>query len=160
MDVDLSAWSAIARWPRRRWAVAGISALATVLVVGIPTVLVPTPVFGREVAVTGWAWPALLVTALLAGLVTATYVRAVPIVEGREVADVSRAGLVGGFLTYLAVGCPVCNKVALLALGYTGALQWFAPVQPLLAAAGIALLGYALHRRLQGEVACRVPSRA
>jgi hypothetical protein len=79
------------------------------------------------VAVTGWAWPALIVTSVLAGLVAATYVR-----TGAPTApdDVSRAGLVGGFLTYLAVGCPVCNKIALLALGYTGALQWFAPVQP------------------------------
>jgi hypothetical protein len=158
MGADLSAWSAIVRWPRRRWVVAGLAALATVLVVGIPTVLVPTPVFGREVGVTGWAWPALIVTAVLAGLVAATYVRAFPLEA--EVADVSRAGMVGGFLTYLAVGCPVCNKVALLALGYTGALQWFAPVQPFLAVAGIALLGYALHRRLQGEIACRLPAGA
>jgi len=30
---------------------------------------------GREVAVTGWAWPALIVTSVLAGLVAATYVR-------------------------------------------------------------------------------------
>jgi hypothetical protein len=158
MPVDLSAWSAIAQWPVRRWVVAGLAAVSTVLVVGIPTVLVPTPVFGREVAVTGWAWPALVVTSLLAGLVAATYVRAFPLDPEAEVQDVRRAGLAGGFLTYLAVGCPVCNKIALLALGYTGALQWFAPVQPLLAVAGIGLLGYALHRRLQGEIACRVPA--
>ncbi|MCA0329291.1 MAG: hypothetical protein LCI03_05215 [Actinobacteria bacterium] len=141
-------------WPRRRWAVAALAVVGTVLVVGIPTVLVPTPVFGREIAVTWWAWPALLVTAVLAGLVSATYVRAAPLPAGD---DVSRAGVVGGFLTYLAVGCPVCNKVALLALGYTGALQWFAPVQPVLAVAGIAVLAYALHRRLLGEIACPAP---
>lgn len=70
-----------------------------------------------------------------------------------------RAGAVGGFLTYLAVGCPVCNKIALLALGYTGALQWFAPVQPVLAVAGVALLAYALRRRLAGEIACPLPDR-
>ncbi len=156
MPVDLSAWSALAQWPRRRWAVAALAALSTVLVVGIPTVLVPTPVFGREVAVTGWAWPALLVTSVLAGLVAATYVRT-GAVTPRD--DVSRASVVGGFLTYLAVGCPVCNKIALLALGYTGALQWFAPVQPFLAVAGIGLLTYALHRRLEGERSCRLRER-
>ena len=48
----------------------------------------------------------------------------------------------------------MCNKIALLALGYTGALQWFAPVQPLLAVGAVALLGYALWRRLRGEIAC------
>lgn len=157
MSFDRTAWSALAQWPRRRWVAAGLAAVSTVLVVGIPTVLVPTPVFGREVAVTGWAWPALIVTSVLAGLLAATYVR-----TGAPAArdDVSRAGLVGGFLTYLAVGCPVCNKIALLALGYTGALQWFAPVQPFLAMAGIALLAYALQRRLEGERSCRVPDRA
>ncbi len=156
MPFDRSAWSALARWPRRRWVAAGLATISTVLLVGIPTVLVPTPVFGREVAVTGWAWPALIVTSVLAGLVAATYVR-----TGAPTAPdaVSRAGLVGGFLTYLAVGCPVCNKIALLALGYTGALQWFAPVQPFLAVAGIALLAYALRRRLEGEVSCRMPDR-
>lgn len=75
MPFDRTAWSALAQWPRRRWAAAGLAAISTVLLVGIPTVLVPTPVFGREVAVTGWAWPALIVTSVLAGLVAATYVR-------------------------------------------------------------------------------------
>lgn len=157
MPVDISAWSSVARWPMHRWAAVAVGAVSTVLVVGIPTVLVPTPVFGREIAVTGWAWPALVITAVLAGLVAATYVRTSPLEPEADVQDVSRAGLVGGFLTYLAVGYPVCNKIALLALGYTGALQWFAPVQPLLAVAGIGLLAYALHRRLQGEIACRIP---
>ncbi|EPR75477.1 hypothetical protein ADILRU_2020 [Leifsonia rubra CMS 76R] len=31
-------------------------------------------------------------------------------------------------LAWFAVGCPVCNKIALLALGYTGALACPAPV--------------------------------
>lgn len=151
------AWSAMAGWPRRRWAAASLWAAGTVLVVGVPTVLVPTPVFGREIGPTWWAWPVLVVTAVLAGLVAATYVRSEPLAP-RD--DVSRTSIAGAFLTYLAVGCPVCNKIALLALGYTGALQWFAPIQPLLAAAGIAVLAYALHRRLLGELQCSVPGPA
>ncbi len=137
------------------------TSVATVVVVGVPTVLVPNPVFHRDIAVTGWAWPVLLLTAVLSGLLTATYVR-VPGDPGHP-GDVtatqapgSRWGAAGGLLTYFAVGCPVCNKIALLALGYTGALRWFAPVQPYLAVAGLALLGYALLRRLQGELACPV----
>ncbi|WP_198950049.1 hypothetical protein [Kineosporia sp. A_224] len=146
-------------WPARRWAAALAAAGATVLVVGVPTVLVPNPVFGREVPVTWWAWPVLLLTATLSGLLLATYVRTSPALPADPDRDrPSRLGAAGGFLGYLAVGCPVCNKVALLALGYTGALRWFAPVQPLLAAAGLALLGYALHRRLRGEVACPLPA--
>ena len=59
-------------------------------------------------------------------------------------------------LAFFAVGCPVCNKLVLIALGYTGALQWFAPVQPFLAVGGIALLGWALRARLRGQLACPV----
>jgi hypothetical protein len=146
-------------WPVRRWLVAAASAFATVVVIAVPTAMIPTPVFGREVPVTVWAWPVLVVTAVLSGLVTATYV-ALPGPEGAaENAAPSRRGLAGGFLAYLAVGCPVCNKVALLALGASGAIRWFAPVQPLLAVAGIGLLGYALQRRLAGERACPMATR-
>jgi hypothetical protein len=145
-------------WPMRRWLAAAGTALVTVVVVGVPTALVPTSVFGRGVPAPFWAWPVLLVTAVLSGLVTATYlarpddVGAVP-----EDGTSSRGGMLGGFLAYLAVGCPTCNKVALLALGSTGAVRWFAPVQPILAVAGIAALAYALRRRLAGERACPLP---
>lgn len=147
-------WSALRSWPVRRWLVAAGWTVVTVLVVGVPTVLIPNSVFGRAVPVTWWAWPTLLVTAVLAGMVGATYVRG----EGTQPAAGGRAGAVGGLLTYLAVGCPVCNKIALLALGYSGALRWFAPAQPFLAVAGIVLLVYALHQRLAGEIACPTPS--
>jgi hypothetical protein len=100
----------------------------------------------------------LVVTAGLSGLVTATYVRSPSVPEPASIPQRTRSGVLGGFLTYLAVGCPVCNKIALLALGYSGAIRWFAPVQPLLALAGVALLGYALNRRLAGETSCPVPA--
>lgn len=154
-------------WPAHRWWVAFAVAVATTLLIAVPTALVPTGVFGRGVAAPWWAWPVLLVTAALSGLITATYVRMPGTgsdgTEGGEGPGgrdpASRRGAVGGFLTYLAVGCPTCNKIALLALGSSGAVRWFAPVQPLLAVAGIALLGYALRRRLIGERRCDLPVR-
>lgn len=154
VDAGLSApaagqWQRLRDWPRRRWVTAAASAAAIVAFIGLSTAMIPNPVFGREVATTWWAWPVLAVTAVLGGLLTATYVRdpAAPRSPGRF-------GVAGSLLSYFAVGCPVCNKIVLLALGYTGALQWFAPVQPLLALGGVALLGYALWRRLRGEIAC------
>lgn len=161
-------------WSARRHLVAAGAAVLTVLVVAVPTAMIPTPVFGREVAVTVWAWPVLLVTAALSGVLSASYVRdraaepagTGPAGTGLAVAPVpadddrpGRFGAAGGLLTFLAVGCPVCNKLALLALGYAGAIQWFAPVQPLLGAAGIVLLGYAIVRRLPNESGCPVPVR-
>ena len=161
--VPLGPLRTLATWPARRWGVATLAAAATVLVVALPTALIPNPVFGREVAPTAWSWPVLLVTAVLSGLLTATYVRvpATPADDGEATGTgnvaLDRTGAVGGLLTFFAVGCPVCNKVALLALGYAGAMQWFAPIQPWLAAAGVGLLAYALVRRLDGESRCPLP---
>jgi hypothetical protein len=52
------------------------------------------------------------------------------------------------------VGCPVCNKVALLALGYSGVITWFAPAQPFVAAAALVTTAGALVMRLRGQVLC------
>jgi hypothetical protein len=52
-------------------------------------------------------------------------------------------------LSFLAAGCPVCNKLVVLAVGTTGALDYFRPLQPLLGLASLVLLGVALRVRLQ-----------
>lgn len=103
---------------------------------------------------TWWAWPVLLVTAALSGLLLATYVREPGLRLDEERG--SKGGLAGGLLTFFAVGCPVCNKIVLIVLGYAGAMQWFAPVQPLLGVAAVAALVWALHTRLKGERSCRI----
>ncbi len=129
----------------------------TALVVAVPTAMLPTPVFGREVPTTWWAWPVLGLTSVLSGLLLATYVRE-PGAEAATTASIDRRGAAGGLLTFFAVGCPVCNKLVLVALGYAGALRWFAPVQPFLAVAGVALVAWALHARLRGGLACPAPT--
>lgn len=160
--------TALASWSRRRWLAALGAAVVTGLVIGVPTALIPTPVFGREVPPTAWSWPVLVVTGVLSGLLFATYVRepgaagagaarAAGAGAAEPAAEGTRAAGIGGLLSFLAVGCPVCNKIALLALGYSGALQWFAPLQPVLALAGVALLAWALRARLRGAVTCPVP---
>lgn len=152
--------TALASWSRRRWLAALGAAVVTGLVTGVPTALIPTPVFGREVPPTAWSWPVLVVTSVLSGLLFATYVRepgAAGAGAAEPAAEGTRAAGIGGLLSFLAVGCPVCNKIALLALGYSGALQWFAPLQPVLALAGVALLAWALRARLRGAVTCPVP---
>ena len=65
--------------------------------------------------------------------------------------------MAGTLVTFFAVGCPVCNKLVLLALGTTGAVTWFAPVQPFLALASIVLMAIALRIRMRNAVACRLP---
>ncbi len=130
------------------------------LAVGLPTDVIPNPVFGRPVDVTWWSYPILLVTAVLGGLLMATYVRTDASQHiDRLDADLDtpgRAGGLGGLLSFFAVGCPTCNKLAVLALGSTGALDWFAPAQPILAILSVVLLGWALRARLQSATLCRI----
>lgn len=140
--------SAFATWGLRRWIVAAAVAIATFLVLGLATAVIPNPVFGRSIPPTSWAMNVLIATSVLTGLLTATYVAAT------APSGMDRKGTLGAFLAYLAIGCPVCNKLALLALGTSGAVQFFAPMQPYLAAAGIAALVWALMVRLRGEMTC------
>lgn len=65
-------------------------------------------------------------------------------------------GGVGGLLSFLAVGCPTCNKLVVLAVGTSGALDWFAPAQPLPALVSIGLLGLAVRVRLRDRVSCPI----
>ena len=161
-------------WGARRVLVAAGVALAFGLLLGLATVLIPNPVFARDIPPVWWNYPVWILTSVLSGMLVATYVRedrgAAASTSGEvralgyddndtaEARRSSRIGFVGAFLAWFAVGCPVCNKLALLALGYSGAITWFAPVQPFLAIIALALTAVALVVRLRGQVACVLPA--
>ncbi|GAA4743143.1 hypothetical protein [Gordonia alkaliphila] len=141
----------------RQAVVAFLVAAVMLVLVGLATVLIPNSLFSREIPPTAWNYPVWILTAVLAGLLAATYVtdKDAPAVEQTD--REGRWGILGAGLTWFAVGCPVCNKIALLALGYSGALAWFAPLQPVLAVAALLLLWFALARRLEGAQMCALP---
>ncbi len=147
-------FTSLLTWSAKRWIVAISVGLLTFFVIAIPTAVVQNPVFGREIGVTSWSVTVIVVSSILTGLLTATYVK-------NEFSDENprqlKIGGAGALLSYFAVGCPVCNKLALIALGYSGAIQYFAPIQPYLALAGIALLMYSLRMRLNNEYSCSLP---
>jgi len=153
-------------WTARRWAAAAGATLVSALILGLPTEMIPNPIFGRQIEAPAWTYLAFAISSVLAGLLLATYVsnqpRAARAVddddEQLEMTADERRFTLGGLLSFLAIGCPTCNKLVVVALGSSGALTWFEPVQPFLAVAGIALLGYALRRRLQSEISCKVPA--
>lgn len=142
----------IGNWPARRWIAAVLAAIATALIIGVPTVLIPTPVFGRSVPVQWWSYPVLAVTAVLSGLIFATYVGTGATPTRRQ----TRMSVGGGILSMFAVGCPACNKIAVVLLGVSGALNLWEPVQPIVGVASLGLLAWALQRRLAGERSCPV----
>ena len=135
---------------------AAVAAAVVALAIGLPTDVIPNPVFGRPVPVTWWSYPTLAITAVLGGLLAATYVsdRAGTPTSLDDMDAPTRRGGIAGMLSFFAVGCPVCNKLVIVALGTTGARQWFEPIQPLLAVASIMLLGWALRGRLRSSSAC------
>jgi hypothetical protein len=146
LDARLLAWTFV-------WGVVSLLAL------GFTSAIIPNPVFGRQIPPEPFAIQVWLFSAPLMGLVLATYSTqarpaVVSLAGGRtEVppdvpetpmgGDDGRGGAlgtIGGLGVFLAIGCPVCNKVALVLLGASGALSTFAPIQPWIGAASLGLL--------------------
>ena len=134
----------------------GVAAVVvTALMIGIPTGIIATPWYQRMTPVLWWNYPVWALSSVLTGALVATYVRdpavAVPTTqEGKTI--------LGGMLSLFAVGCPICNKLVVMAIGVSGALTWFAPLQPVLAVGSLGLLAYALWARRRAQINCRVPA--
>ena len=136
---------------RRQWLVAAAVTAVTALLTGLPTDIIPNSFYLRMTPILWWNYPVWAATAVLAGLAFATYVRARP--AGSSVGATAS----GGLLSFFAVGCPICNKLVVALIGVSGALSFFAPIQPYLALAGLALLVLSLVLRLRFLTTCDVP---
>ncbi|MFF4728720.1 hypothetical protein ACFY3M_25855 [Streptomyces mirabilis] len=175
-------------WPLRRWLVAAAVTVLTALVIGVPTGVIPTPFYTRMTPVLWWNYPVWAISSVLEGLLIATYVRLAsppPAAQaGHPLAPAGGAAtrwapaleenpiqqqpapprprpgraIAAGALSAFAVGCPICNKLVVLAIGVSGALSYWAPAQPVLAVASVALLTHTLVRRLRTATACPMPS--
>ncbi|MDO5700511.1 MAG: hypothetical protein Q4P36_03470 [Bowdeniella nasicola] len=118
-------------------------ALLTALFIGLPTDIIPNPIFGREVPVRAWEYPVLIATV---ALTFAWFAVQAP----RRPRDDTR--LAGGLtLALFAVACPACNKILLLLLGASGALSWWAPLQPYVAILALGALALALYLRIRNR---------
>lgn len=131
---------------------------------GVVTAIIPNPVFGRSIPAEPFAVAVWLVSAPLIGIVGATYAAppagplpglalATPLGNPAGVAAAERRsgrlGTVGSVGAFLAIGCPVCNKIALVLLGTGGALSVWAPLQPLVGALSLVLLLVTVAWRLR-----------
>lgn len=58
-------------------------------------------------------------------------------------------GAGGGLVSAFAIGCPVCNKLVVALVGFSGAFTYFGPIQPLLGLAALLLVLVALRRRIR-----------
>ncbi len=143
-------------WGPRRYGVAVLAGGGWLVVSGVPTGIIGTPFYVRMTPVEWWNYPFWLAGAVLVGLVIATYASSGSgAVTGASGAEGKAVG--GGLFSVFAIGCPVCNKLVVLALGTGGATTYFAPVQPILGFLSVGLLLYALRVRLAAQRACAVP---
>ncbi len=133
--------------------------LGVLLLVGIPSGVIPNPFFVRPLDARATDFVFLGAMAALAVALGATYgvPAACPPQDGKALGS--------GLLLFVGIGCPVCNKVVLLLVGATGAVTYFEPIQPLFSLAAFALMAVALALRLRdirrfGPTAPAVPASA
>lgn len=120
-----------------------VATLMSALMQAIPTAVIPNPVFVRMTPVRVQDYVFLAASSALIGLVFSTFG-----VPKAAVSCQSRA-VGGGLLSTLAIGCPICNHVVVALIGITGALTYWAPLQPVVGAAAIVILVWTLHKRMQ-----------
>ena len=170
---------------RRLLAWAAVWGALSLVAFGLVAAIIPNPVFGRQIAPEPFAIVVWIASAPLMGLLAATYMvpsgksaEAAPVAlrsaSGAQIAAGSSGavaaagtaeargttlGTLAGFGAFLAIGCPVCNKIALVLLGTSGALTVFAPIQPVIGAVSLTLLAGTLAWRLRSRAtggACAV----
>lgn len=124
-----------------------IAAIAA-LMIGIPSDLIRNPIFGRPVPIRTIDYVIWAITSLLIGIVFAIRPEKMTAVHAAADEQQQSRAIWGGFVSFLAVGCPVCNQLVVAAVGASGALSWWAPVQPFVGLAAIGLLLWALKKRL------------
>ena len=137
----------------RFWSIAALYAAGSALLLGIPTKLIPTPLFSRVVPTSPQDYAIWIVSALLLGpllsLMTLYPMPSPKATPGKgSLAGTGRA-FGGVLLSFFSVGCPVCNKVVVLLLGLGGAMTVFNPLRPYLGLASIVLLSVTLFLRVR-----------
>ena len=94
--------------PAATWVRAIPYALIAAVVIAIPADLINTSLFGRPVDPRGIDYVILAVTAALIGTILAIRPEQLTV---RDEQDQTRT-IWGGFVSFLAVGCPVCNQAS------------------------------------------------
>ncbi len=131
---------AISMFTPKTWAVTILSAAIGLAVIGLATAIYENPFFMRMTPVRTQDYVIWLLSSVLMGLIVGSYFAA-------SSTSVDGKILSGGLLSVVAVGCPTCNKIVILLLGTSGALNIFAPIQLYIGVASVFLLGWTLLLR-------------
>ena len=133
-------WPTLRLFGPKGWIVAAVGAIGASLALGVPSAIINNPFFIRMIPVRAEDYVIWIVTSVLLGFVLGTF--AISPTKGN-----GGKALGSGILTYLAVGCPICNKLVILFLGLSGALAYFEPVQLYLGIGSVLFLVWTLLLR-------------
>ncbi len=144
------------RLPPITWPRAVLFGAIAAVVIAVPSDLIDTSFFGRPIDTKPIDYIILVITAALIGLIFAIR----PTALEEEVEAQETTTIWGGFVSFLAVGCPVCNQAVVALVGTSGALSWWAPVQPVVGLVAVGLLLYTLRKRLRTYelTSCPIPA--
>src|SRR5262249_10240020 len=110
------------RWRLVRFGLASaVSAVAYLIVIGVPTAVIPNPWFERMTDVTASNVVFWIVPALLTGALLGSYV--VPLAA--TTCEVGGRTVFAALPRFLPVGCRLCNKVVVLFIGAAGRAHVF-----------------------------------
>lgn len=138
-------------WTGRQWRVSALGAAVAFVLIGEVGETLPPASVGRMYPVLWWNWVTLGVTAVLLGLVAATFVGP----AGRRLLGGAGSGSAGA-VAAIAMACPICSPLAIPLLGTGGLLAFLTPDRGWIALAAVVVLSFTLLLRLRAAGSCRV----
>ncbi len=118
-----------------------LSGLATFLIFGIPTALIPTGIYIRMIEATLLDYYFFLLSSVLIGVYVGLWHHNK--YNSRQSGNISVLG--GGVSSFLAVSCPICNVILVSLIGVSSVMVFIEPLRPVIGIIGIALLGIAVY---------------
>lgn len=123
-----------------------LTGVATFLILGVPTALLPTGIFTRMIAPSLLDYVFLVLISAMLGAFIGFYVRRKRN-GGRE--DTAAAG--GTLIGALAIICPICNALLVSVFGAAFLLAWFDPARMFLGIISVLVLAGALYIKVKGN---------
>jgi hypothetical protein len=142
----------------RFWRLSAALSLGAALLLGLPTRLIPNGIWTRTVPTQPFDYVIWILSFLLIGpLAAMMWLYPLPKVVTPTSGGRVRV-VMGSLLSYLSVGCPVCNKVVVFLFGLGGAMTFFNPLRPWLGLASVLILGVTVYYRVRTlRFGCPVP---
>ena len=121
-----------------------LSSMGLFFLLGIPTSVIPNSFFIRMIPVKFLDYFFLIFSSVLLG----SYI-GVHYYKKNQVKKCDIITTTGGIGSFLAFGCPICNKLLVVLFGATALMTYFEPYRPVLGFVSTGLLGGALYWRIK-----------